>query len=346
MIKILTNDKNNSLFDEPTKNEFLEEMIKNGSINEETSKSYLRIFGITSEFEEKLKKDLVTFELNEIEKILYSFEANNRNTVESYARIISSYLNWGVLKGKIAMNPLAKLKPNDFITYLTNDEVYFTDKQLRRYEDRCENYQDAVIIRLLFNGVSGKQMTEIRNLKKSDVFYDEQRLRLTNTLQADKDGLPLKYTERYIDVDIRTLDLIKGAINQKMYQKRNGQMDVRENIRPYTDLVENDYVLRASITKTDNRFSPVDKFVIYRRLQVIAESLGIEDLTSKFIQRSGMIHLANKTMQDEELQLDDFKIIANQFNLKSYHNLKGFITLENIRKTYPIEDSPNTEEKN
>lgn len=339
MLKNSTNDKNNSLFNEKDKNRFLEEMVKNGSINEETSKSYYRIFGITAEYEEEEKKDLTKFELSEIEKILYEFEANNRNTVESYARIISSYLNWGVKEGMLEKNPLATLKPNDFIEYLTNDEVYLTDKQLRRYEDRCNNYQDAVIMRLLFNGVSGKQMTEIRNLKKTDVLHNEKRLRLTNTLKADEKGLPVKYFERYIDVDIRTLDLIDGAIEQKTYLKRNGKMEEKENIRPYTDLVENDYVLRPSITKTDNRFSPVDKFVIYRRLQIIADSLVIDDLTSKLIQRSGMIYMAKNIMQNDNLQLDDYKIIANQFNLKSYHNLKGFITVENIHKTYPLLES-------
>lgn len=341
MSKALTNDKNNSIFNEKIKTQFLEEMIESGTISEETRKSYFRIFGLTSIFEEKNKKDLTKFELKELEEIFLSFEANNRNTVESYARIISSYLNWGVKKKISDNNPLTQLRPDDFIQYLKNEEIYITEKKLRRYEDLCENYQDAVLMRLLFIGVSGKQLTEIRNLKKQDVFYDEQRLRLTNALKTDEKGLPVTFTTRYLDVDLRTLELIDGAISQNTYLKKNGKMEEHANIRPYTDLVVNDYVVRPSITKTDNLFSPVDKFVIYRRLQIIADTLGIEELTSKMIQRSGMIHYANESLQNNELQLDNYKVVANRFDLKSYHNLKGFITLESIRKTYPLVESSN-----
>lgn len=335
MVTQMTEDRNNSLFNEEVKNQYLHEMILIGSISEETSKSYNRIFTVTNEIEEALGKDLSEFTLQEIETILYGFKANNRNTVESYARIISSYLNWCVQQGISKRNPLYVLNPTDFEKYLTNEEEYFTDAQLRRYEDQCQNYQDAVIIRLLFNGVGGKQLTEIRNLKKDEVDFIQKRMKLINTLSSDDNGNPLQFTERWIDIDERTISLLVGAMGQKIYTKRNGDMIPRENIRPYTDLVDNQYIVRASITKTEKFNSPVDKFVIYRRVQTIAESLGIEEFTAKFIQRSGMIHYANQLIRDEKLTLNDIKMVADRFNLKSYHNLKGFLTVENIRKTYP-----------
>lgn len=336
MVTKMTEGRNNSLFNDEVKSQYLHEMILIGSISEDTSKSYSRIFGVTKEKEEALGKDLNQFTLEEIETILYDFKANNRNTVESYARIISSYLNWCVEQGLARRNPLYALNPTDFEKYLTNEEVYFTDTQLRRWEDRCENYQDAVIIRLLFNGVGGKQLTEIRNLKKSEVDFIQRRMKLINTLSSDENGNPHKFTERWIDIDERTASLLLGAMSQKIYTKRNGDMIPKENIRPYTDLVDNQYIVRASITKTEKFNNPVDKFVIYRRVQTIAESLGIEDFTAKFIQRSGMIHYANELIKDEQLTLNDIKMVADRFNLKSYHNLKGFLTVENIRKTYPI----------
>jgi integrase len=338
MVGTMTNERNNSLFNANVKNEYLEEMIGQGVISEQTSISYARIFGVTSELEEKFKKDLNKFNFEQMEEVLFSFEANNRNTVESYARIISSYLNWSVRKKKAKTNVLSDLKPDDFEKYLTDVETYFTEKQLRRYEDSCQNYQDAVIIRLLFMGVGSRQLSEIRNLKKEDIDFDNKRLKLINTLKSDEKGLPIKYTERYLTVDERTLTLIEGAINQKTYLKKNGNLNqtANNNVRPYTDLVDNDYVLRASITKTENWHIPVDKFVIYRRISGIAESLGIDDLTAKFIQRSGMMYHANELMAgDDELSLDDLKIIADRFNMKSYHNLKGVLTTETIRKTYP-----------
>ena len=325
---IMTNEKNNSLFKPEVKEQYLNE------IKDTTRQSYERIFKITKDFETALNKDINQFTQEELETVLYSFKANNRNTIESYARIISSYLNWSVKHNLVGSNRLESYKPDDFEKFLTNEETYIPERKLRRYEDQCENYQDAVILRLLFMGVGGKVMSEIRNLKVSDVDFENNELKLTNTLKEDENGIPVKYTERYLKVDDRTIDLIRGAIEQETYVKRNGQMVERDNVRPYTDLVKNDYVVRASITKTDHFHVPVDKFVIYRRIAVLSETLGV-DLTAKFIQRSGMMFHGKNLIQDGKLSLDDLKIIADRFNIKSHHNLKGFLNAENILATYP-----------
>lgn len=327
------NDKNNSLFNKRDKIKFL-----NG-VKEGTRQSYERIFKFTSQFESALNKDINLFTKNELETVLRKFEASNRNTIESYARIISSYLNWSVKNNLTPVNLLSDFKPDDFEKYLKNNEEYITEKKLRRYEDQCENYQDAVILRLLFSGVGGKQMSEIRNLKKSHIDFDKMEIKLIESLK-EENGIPVKFTERYLKVDRRTLDLIEGAINQKTYSKRNGMMEEINNIRPFTDLVNNEYVIRSSITKTDHINTPVDKFVIYRRIATISETLGI-DIKAKFIQRSGMIFQASKLIQDDNISLDDLKIIANQFNIKSYHNLKGFISIDSIRRIYSDEREEN-----
>jgi integrase len=324
----MTSDKNNVLFNQEAKEAFLK------GIKEGTRQSYERIFRITNAFEVALNKDVSNFTLEEIETILYDFKANNRNTIESYARIISSYLNWAVIMGLTKENVLGDFKPEDFERYLTNEEMYLSDRKLRRYEDRCTNFQDAVILRLIFAGIGGRQLSEIRNLKKSDVNFETGQLRLIETLKADEHGNPVKFTERYLTVDDRTLNMIEGAIDQKQYTKRNGFMVERDNIRSFTDLVSNEYVVRSSITKTDNFNYPVDKFVLYRRIQTVSKTLNI-DLTAKFIQRSGIMFYANSLIKDDELSLDDLKMVADRFNMKSYHNLKGFLTLDNIRTTYP-----------
>lgn len=328
------NEKNNPLFNPEMKNAFL-----NTIDNEGTVKNYNRIFGITAKFEEALGKDLNQFSLEELEKILYSFEAQTRNTVETYGRIISSYLNWCVQHGFSKENPLSELKADDFDKYVVNRETYLTEKQLRRIEDQCANYQDAVILRLLFEGVGGKTFSEISNLKKSDVDFENNTLHLINSLKVDDKNFPTKFTERIIKVSDRTMHLIQGAIDQKTYIKRNGMMsDAADNVRQYTDLIDNEYVIRPSITKIEYPNSPADKFVIYRRIQTIGDTLGIEKLTPSYIQRCGMIYMLNELVGDgDKVTLDDLKIIADRFNIKSYHNFKSFMTIENLRRTYPRE---------
>lgn len=328
----MTNIKNNSLFNEELKEKFL------NTVNEDTRPSYRRIFKKTAKHERALNKDINSFDLEEIETVLRSFKAKSRNTVESYGRIISSYLNWCVKENKVIQNVMMHLKPDDFSKYISDDINYMSEKELARIEDLCENYQDAVILRLLFIGVGGRQLSEIRNLTKDDVDFENKKLRLINALKEDGDGKPIKFTERLIDVDDRTLNLIRGAMNQKTYMKRNGEVAQTENdnIRPYTDLINNKYVIRASITKTDTFSVPVDKFVIYRRLSMLEEVLGLNKFNAKLIQQSGMLYLASKlTNNQDDIQLYDLKIVADHFNINSYHNLKGVITVDNIKRLYP-----------
>lgn len=334
MMANTTNGKNNSLFYNPElKNAFLSTISNEGTI-----KAYARIFGITAKYEEALDKDLNQFSLEEIEKILYDFKANNRHTIETYGRVISSYLNWCVEENVVEHNPMAELTSEDFDKYVVDENVYFSEQQLRKYEDQCVNYQDAVVLRLLFEGVGGKQVSEIRNLKVNDVDFENNTLHLVNSFQVDKKGLPVKFTERVIKVEDRTMYLIKGAIEQTTYTKRNGYMDrSADNVREFTDLVQNEYVIRASITKNSDYINvPVDKHVIYRRVQIIQETLGIKELTPKIIQRSGMLYQASKLIGDgDKVTLEDLKIIADRFGINSYHNLKSFLTIENVRKLYP-----------
>lgn len=325
------------LNEETTTNESLYGDLKEpylATIKESTRVSYARIFKITKTFEDKWNKDIKDFTQEQIEEVLISFNANNRNTIETYARIISSYLNWAVAERYVATNILKDYKPEDFDKFLLDPEGYIAEKKLEYLEDNCVNAQDKVILRLLFIGVGGRQLSEIRNLKKTDIDEVNMQLKLTSTLKEEK-GYPTRYIERHINIDERTLKLLKDAIKQKQYIKRNGMMVENEHVRPYTDLAENEFVIRQSLTlQVDDPHKPTDKYVIYRRIATVAETMNI-DITSKFLQRSGMLWYMKSVMQDDTITLEDIKIVANRFGMTSYHNLKPLLTLENVKKTNP-----------
>lgn len=308
-------------------------------LRETSQQSYRRIFTITSKFESMLGKDLNQFSLEEIETVLLSFKATLRTTIESYGRIMSSYLNWSVENNLSKENVLRNLRTEDFGKYVVaSDSPYLSEQELRKIEDRCENYQDAVILRLIFNGVGSKELSEIRNLRKSDINFDTNQLILRDTLTTDENGIPVKYTERIMSVDDRTMYLIKGAINQTTYFKSNGDVlqTANNNIRPFSDLVDNSYVVRPSITRTDTGDSPVGKYVLYRRIKMVNDLLSENgELNAKYIQRSGMVYFTYVNTGHREVSLNDLKLLANRFNAKSYHNFKGTITSEVIKKVYP-----------
>ena len=352
MSTVLTSAKNNGisdtqeerkveLFNEEIKERFLDDSVNRGVISQKTSESYRNIFKRTYKLKEKkAKKDLYEFDMKEMESLLIKFEANNRNTIESYGRIISSYLNWCVDNSLTDTNIIADLKPDDFIKYLLNEEKYFTYKQLLYYEEGCKNSQDSVLLRLIFNGFIGKNLSEIRNLKMTDLDKERKMIRLVNNLKEDPDsGMPIEFTERWEHLDDYTMELIEDAYGEMIYVQKNGEIKQGEKGKPreYTELVRNSYVIRASITKTNQEERPVNRHVIHRRIKMLGEYFGLKDkLDTKYIQRSGMIYYASQLIGDEdEVTVNVLKQVAKRFNLQSHHNLKGFLTIENIRKTYP-----------
>lgn len=336
MLKNITEKSDNLVFNAELKKKFLSESIESGTFLESTANNYLRIFIITKEFEERANKDLSLFTLKELEEVLIGFDSNSINTIVSYGRIISSYLHWCVDNGIIATNHLSALVTSDFEKYITNREVYFTESNLRMFEDSCTNYQDAVILRLLFTGVGGKRFAEISNLREEHVFWDRKELKLITPYSYDENENPLKFTERTISVDDRTLDLIKGAMKEKIYYKRNGEMKDHQNVRPYTDLIDNDYIVRPSHTKIETAVKSVSRYVIFRRIKMIADFLGMDELTAKYIQRSGVIYFVKELIGDaNEIAEEDLRIVADRFDMRSHHGLKGYVTMDSIKRTYP-----------
>lgn len=336
MVINMTKEHNNKIFNAKLKKDYLKDIVESGVVSESTAENYERFFVKTANFEEKLKKDLNQFTFEEMETVLFSFNAGNRHMIDVYARIISSYLNWSVKKGLSEKNVLAQLKTKDFEKYVVNKEEYITEKRMRRYEDMAENYQDSALLRLLFIGVNGKNLSELRFLEKEDIDFDKNLLKLKEVIEESKDGEPLKYKERYMSVDDRTIYLLRGAIEQRTYLKKNGNISqTANNVKPYIDLVDNKYVLRPTVSNNLNSKKPVNKHVLQQRLRVLADSLGIDHLNSKFIQRSGMIYYASQLVENGNITKDDRQFVGERFNVKSYLNLRSYLTIENIRRTYP-----------
>jgi integrase len=317
--------------------------IKNRFLNEymeSTQSTYKRIFVSSLPMEGMLKKDLYDFSKEEISLVLADMNPSTASSSESNGRMITAYINWCINQGyRKSINPLSAVSPEWFGQFVDkNIQLYFSEDTLNTYESYCQNAQDALCMRLLFEGVNGKQVSEIRNLKKDDVDFKNKILKLT-----DFDG-SIRKIEVFSD---KTLELIEEALEVKTYIKRNGLMIEHENVREFTDLTENDYVLRSSITATKTLEKPVDKAVVYRRINMIEDTLGIPYLNGKNIQRSGMIYMGKIIYEREgKLEKEQYLQIAERFQISKWFVIKNFCNLESIRELYgdikTTSDSSNT----
>jgi hypothetical protein len=290
---------------------------------------YARIFEKSKRYEEKYKKDLSEFTLSEIENVLNELKPLTESASHVNGRIITAYIDW------CCSNELTSVKNNELknksVDYFkgfvdTELQLYFSDEVINKLSKDCNNPQDAVLLKMLFEGVQGISLSEIRNIKKIHV---KEAIENNNTITVydDDNG------KRKIKLEPSTIKLLKRAMEQNEYQKRNGKLD-DESIGLITNLVDNDYVIRTSITKTDFGNRPVDKMVIYRRIKTISEVLGYPHLTTKNIVRSGIIYEASKKMKNGELEKEDYLEICAKYNIENWYPVKKYCNPQIINKIY------------
>lgn len=301
------------------------------SYNEGTAKWYQRIFNYSFKYECKYGIDLYDFNPSQIREVVQEMNPLTYNSSRSNISVISTYLSWAIDKGlrTSIVNPLDEVSTlwvEQFVAKGT--KLYVSEREMRSIEDYCVNAQDAVIFRLLFEGVQGKACSEISNLKYDDVDHDNAILTLHNA-----DG-----KTRKLQVSLRCIHLIDQAMRQREYIKGNGETLDNENILPYFALVSSEYVLRNSIT-TKHSSPNVDKYTIYRRIDSIKSlfsgQFDAKYLTSKNIVKSGMIKMGRDLLHDRgKLDKSEYMEIAHRFRVNGWWLIKEFLNEETIEQVY------------
>jgi integrase len=301
-----------------------EEFLKLYPLNSQIT--YRSVLEKSKHIEHHLAKDMYEFDLNDFEYFFNRLNIDYTSTARSYGRICTKYVDWAIQKGFTQKhNPLRKVKTKWFEQFVSEEtKIYFTELEMRYIEEACVNPQDAVISRLIFEGVQGRAVSEIRNLRKSDVNFKTGEI-----LLLDEDG-----TSRTLLVTERCLELIQKAIDQKKYTKSNGNMEERDNILQYTELLESEFVIRNSNTGKDKNIGAVDKYVIYRRISSIEKQLGLKHFNIKNISRSGVLKFVrDRLIIGQSINLVSLIFVANDFKMKT-STLRNFVSKENINKLY------------
>lgn len=303
----------------------------------DTQMAYSRIFEKSKIKEEEYKKDIAFFNEEEIEDFLYFLKPLTKSASHVNGRIISVYIDWIIENKKLPINDncLREKKVSYFNKFIDEKaDIYFNYQTLKDIEFDCQNAQDAVLIRLIFEGVMGKSLAEIRNIKKSDVInavdYMENSIdELIPMEVVDEDE-----SKRIVRLSREAIKLLIDAVEQEQYLKKNGVLE-DESIGTITNLVDNDYVVRTSITKTDYGNRPVEKMVIYRRIKMINEVLKYDYLTTKNIFRSGVIYEGKKLLEKNRiLDKQAYLQICEKYNIENWYPVKNYCNVDVINKLY------------
>lgn len=308
------------------------EKFLNNFENEHTKKVYESVFRKTETLEKIVGFDFMDFNLEMFDKFVKEYmKPKTRQSARTYGHILSSYIQWSIDNNysKNEVNPIQD-GSNYFESFVKEqDSLYMSKNELDAIVFSLINAQDAFIIKALFEGIQGKKLHELINLKKEDILKVEETGFL-NLMNSDN-------SERKIKIEEDTLKLAKIAMSENEYYKKNGEVDYSDNVKDRLDLVDSEYVLRPSVTNNGKKM--LTHYSVYNRLEMVKELEEFHEykdsLTTKNIVRSGMIYEAKKYLdKGYSLDLEVIEKICEKFNMKYKWSLRDFLNENTVNEVY------------
>lgn len=324
--------ENNLMYNKEIKERFLEENYT----NEDSKRTARYVFYYSYLNELPLQKDLYDFSREEIGKVLANSNPKSLNVAMSRLRIISKYITWAIGGNvnlrKDNINPLSKIEESWVEQFVDKSVKKFISKtELDEMVDWLINYSDKALLMLLFEGVNGRELSEIRNLRMKDIKEDG-----TATLYDD-----IKKEYRELKLSEELINILRIADKEYEYINKNGEATRIKT----SQLAESQFIFKPTIRRKTANEERMSHISIIGRLSSIGEAFGFDSFTPKMVTHSGLIYMGYLLHKDkEELTDEDFEIIAKRFNISKskangyeYYPKKywsQFINVDNINKLY------------
>jgi integrase len=302
------------MYNEEIKNKFLSKYL-----NENTQTLYRKLLSKFGAYEANVNRDLHTFTIDEIGELLYWYSPKSRNSASTALSVIKMYRSFSVREGYTSFNlDFSRLIGDSDINMFLNRKALplsYLKSQEEFYEivNHLENYQDSVILVLLWNGIDGFKHSEIVNLKVSNCDFVNNKINI-----VDENNNLL----REIDVAPRDMSYIKDATEEIIYKKGNGKAKGKCTSR---ELIKNEYVLRVPVSKSHPCDMKIDPQVIDTRMKRIKEWCDKTHLSPQNIVTSRVMIYLNKLEQEKgQLFHNDFDEANKKFgvDVKQLYNMK------------------------
>lgn len=289
------------------------DVVKNSNLKErflnqypEKTQYYMKyiICANIVELMENIKnKDLYQFNRDELLQLIGELNPSSPQAAITQLSVIRKYIDFAIINGYLTtgINFADLIKPEDVQNVVNKQAMelkYVTREEIIDKTNSLNNAIDAAFLMLLFEGIKGEELSEIINLRKGDVNYDNNTLMLVDN----------NNNVRYKKVSQETINIVQDASNQKDYfvivdtDKRKLQF--------YKRLQDTDFIIRTTGTK-DN--IPAKYRTLLAKLRAIKNELGNPYLTVTSIWESGMIHYAKEIMKQnniKELTTEHYKEIS------------------------------------
>ncbi|WP_342423172.1 hypothetical protein [Paenibacillus sp. FSL E2-0178] len=324
----------NKIYDENFFNEEQKERYLKG-LQESTYKAYSRILKRASNIEEQLNKDLYNFNLYEIGQVMKMLAPTTISASNVGLASMKGYIDWAI-KNDLRddnINPLSVTMTDEFVRSFvdTTNQYLFSYDEIISIIGRMANPQDSGVVLCIYEGIMGREYSEIRNILKDDIKGEENKITVK---EETSEG---SLIPREIEISDQLKSLLRRAALQTHYDKNNGNAAERYAIGL---LNETPYVFRS--IKSNIRYNDAIRGpVVWNRIKAAAEWFGYPYLNPMNIRNSGMVKYANDLyIASGKFEREEIVAVCYKFGVTSKITTrltKSFLNLETINTLYPKE---------
>jgi integrase len=333
------------MYNPQVKEKFLDTQIK----NKKSRDTYEITLGNISEFERSINKNLYDMNIEEVKSLFETLTTNTLISVSSIKSRLIKYISWAMLpsvnlsQNGLMLSLLMNIEDEDLVSVVAMENQYITAKEKDILVEYCKNFQDKALVMLSFRGVSGVDMSEMTNLKYSDLNFETNEIHLHGLVKRrDKDTKKtvLVQQERTLKLSKEEMNLLELAYKTTTYW--NFKEHNRDKTKPATwvtdILVDNKYIFRKTQRKTkdDTVNEPIRTQVLMLRLKTLVKGeasdfVGIQkpQVVFKTLLVSGMLNeLKMLGKNPNEITDEDYKAVVTKFNSEEYN----FASLKKLHK--------------
>jgi integrase len=284
-------------------------------------KIFLNVFRVSYQSEFKYQKDLYDFSLEEIQELMIKLKSKSKDTARERVRTIYQYIQHFKHLRKDRDNPLYKVTASWRNQFVESSRNIISEDDFEEKLSKVVNAQDRVVFRLVFEGVHGANYSELLSLKKDDIDWSTNTLRVMDSLKGPRE----------VKVSNKCMVLIKEAIEQTEQFRNDGN-----GYHKFRYYVDPEYVIKragANIKETRS------KTLFHTRTKLLKEITNNKDMTLKVLQYSGMARKAIEVSRNYNVTLEKFDFgihwteVAKQFNLTPT-TYKGYVHYKTIWKHF------------
>lgn len=296
------------MYNEKRKEGFCQDYLRSRIIQKTSLYGFFRKI---ESYEEELGKDASEFNKEEALAMYTSLKSRSVYTLMNDNTILKAYCAWmqynhylkdGGIYDQITIDDLKPCVDKNANKVLSKEEIY-------EIEDQLLNRTDAAIVQCLFEGIAGPSMRDITELNNSMLDKENERLVFPD--------------QRMFNISSRLCELLVEAFQEETYICYGTTMKAKKLVGKGKLFKERDNSYAED--SDDKRFR-----MVYRKIQVIREHIGIKELTMKGITTAGMVYWLRKSLDETGLGLKEFLLTQNGEELMTRYGFESKFRIDNV----------------